>query len=480
MWMDRLAQIDTADPADLPTASTYFATHTPADMIARMQKGLRRLHPKIAETMWPNRSFEPAWLVLAVGIFAFLAGFKRQALSSYLRRHKNIFLFTFFLLSFFYLSLIWYVAGSSAETRFIIPFLGPVYLLLADVVVSLTRGLWQQLGSGGGEIEIGLTQKIRWPQAALGAGLALLIGWAVWWQVDTARAEAWALAIDPYEADRSANAEVEQIIQWLSTDNPTAEALVAFGPSKSLPLWKFPAHITPQRLPYDVNTWAKMQTYLRDQAPAYIIIDDDTARRRREALSGHFLRQDGFIVFEQTPPGWALDFVYPGMPCKWCIFSPAPASETHPLATLEPGIELLDWRVNEAGVQQAGDTILILQPSSSNPQLLRITLIWRARTSLPADYTVFVHLTAPDGFVKAQQDQPPFGNARPTSHWQPGEVLADRYDLTLDPSLTAGDYLLLVGMYTPGSGERLTVLDGPPGPAPGTILLGTVPVKTSR
>jgi len=42
---------------------------------------------------------------------------------------------------------------------------------------------------------------------------------------NTALNEAWALDIDPYEADRSANAEVEQIVQWFATDNPTGEAL---------------------------------------------------------------------------------------------------------------------------------------------------------------------------------------------------------------------------------------------------------------
>jgi hypothetical protein len=87
---------------------------------------------------------------------------------------------------------------------------------------------------------------------------------------------------------------------------------------------------------------------------------------------------------------------------------------------------------------------------------------------------MFVHLTAPDGFVKTQHDQPPFGGAWPTSHWQAGEVYSDRYDLTLDEGVTPGQYLLLAGMYSPATGERLAVLDGPTGPAPATVLLGQV------
>ena len=109
-------------------------------------------------------------------------------------------------------------------------------------------------------------------------------------------------------------------------------------------------------------------------------------------------------------------------------------------------------------------------------QPLRVTLTWQADSPPPADYTIFVHLTAPDGFIKAQQDQPPFGGARPTSRWQAGERYADRYELTLDAGVTPGEYLLLAGMYDPETGERLAVLEGPTGPAPATVLLGRVEI----
>lgn len=471
MWMDQLAEIDTAAATDLPTASTYFATHTQADIIARIEKGLRRLNPTIAETVVPSRTVEPAWLgpllaVAAAGVFIYLLVFNRRGLLDYLQRRKNILLFTVFMVTFFYLSLVWYVAGSSAETRFIIPFLGPLYLLLADVVVTLGRGVWRRLGVGEG-------QRPSWGQLGLGLAVVLLIGWAIWWQVDTARAEAWALAIDPYEADRSANAEVEQVVRWLVADHPTGEALVAFGPSKSLPLWKFPARFTVERLPYEIDNWAAMQSYVQEQSPDYIIIDDDTARRRRQALSGYFQRQDGLVQFDQLPPGWALDYAYPAFPCKWCIFSPAPPTGSAALATLAPGLELLDWRINHPPTQPSS---LSLHPSSLALQPLRLTLTWRAAAPLPDDYTVFVHLTAPDGFVKAQYDRPPFGGTRPTSQWRPGEVYADRYELTLDAGVTPGDYLLLAGLYLPETGERLDVLTGPTGPVPGSVLLGRVQV----
>lgn len=480
MWMDELEQINTADPADLPTAASYFATHDRADSVARLQKGVRRLHPTIAETVIPSREFEPAWLGPALGlaaiiILAFLLLFKRRGLVDYLRRRKNIYVFTVFLFGFFYLSLVWYVAGSSSETRFIIPFLGPLYLLLADAAVSLTRGLGRWLV----EVEMQRASRrlvggVGLLRAGWGLVIALLIGWAVWVQVDTARAEAWALDIDSYEADRSANAEEERIVQWLVADKPDGEALILFGPSKSLPLWKFPARFTLERLPSDITTWEGMQAYVQQRAPDYIIIDDDTARRRREALSGYFRREEELVLFDRLPPGWTLVHVHPSIPCRWCIFSPAPAAETPPLATLEHGFELLDWNVSGQSSPFTVHNSQFTIPADQNE--LRVILTWQAESSPPADYTIFVHLTAPDGFVKAQQDQPPFGGARPTSHWQPGETYADRYELTVDASVTPGDYLLLAGMYDPDTGRRLAVLDGPTGPAPDTVLLGRVKI----
>lgn len=468
MWMDQLAQINIEDPANLPTASTYFATHTVEDMVARVQKGFRRLHPRIAQTILPHRGFEPAWLgpvtgILVLGTLIFLLAYRRAALVNYLRRQRYTLWFTFFLLGFFYLSLVWYVAGSSAETRFIIPFLGPVYLLMADVAVSLARGVWQRLGT--------VSRHPGRLQAGFGLVLALLVGWGVWWQVTTAASEAWALNIDPYQADLSANAEFEQIVQWFAVDNPNRPAKIAFGPSKSLPIWKFPARFTLERLPYEITTWEAMQTYVQEQSPDYIIIDDDTARRRRQALSGHFQRQDGLVAFRQIPAGWALDFAYPSIPCKWCVFSPAPPQDSQPLAILANGLELLNWRV--AGFAPNPETLTI---GPDAPQL-RVVLTWRARSTPPDDYTVFVHLTAADGFVKAQHDQPPFGGARPTLQWLPGEVYADRYDLLLEGAgLAPGNYLLLAGMYHPATDQRLPVLEGPGGPSPDSILLGQIQV----
>jgi hypothetical protein len=294
------------------------------------------------------------------------------------------------------------------------------------------------------------------------------------------------LSVDPYESDRQANLQEEEIVQWLSHDNPTAEVFVTFGPSKSLPLWKFPPRFTLERLPVEVNTWAAMEDYIQTQQPAYIILDEDTVRRRRQALSAYFQyqRDPALISFEQIPPGWALAFVYPELPCRWCIFSPVPTHPTTPIATFENGLQLLDWHITPPASSQSPTD----EASFNNNQLLitnyqlplsslHVTLTWRTQKPLPTDYTIFTHLTAPDGFVKAQSDRQPLAGAWPISRWQPGELVADRYDLPLEAGITSGEYLLLAGLYDPATGERLPLLEGIPGPAPATVLLGTVVIE---
>ncbi len=50
---------------------------------------------------------------------------------------------------------------------------------------------------------------------------------------------------------------------------------------------------------------------------------------------------------------------------------------------------------------------------------------------------------------------------RPTSTWQAGEQIVDRYGLLLPDLLPAGQYTIAVGLYHPATGQRLPVSAGP-------------------
>ncbi len=105
-----------------------------------------------------------------------------------------------------------------------------------------------------------------------------------------------------------------------------------------------------------------------------------------------------------------------------------------------------------------------LQTARFNPQAIpddRVTvqLTWTALQSITSNYKVFVHLYSADGRLVAQHDAVPVNDLRPTLSWQPGETITDNHGLWL-PAGTAGPLRLVVGLYDPTSGRRLTLSDG--------------------
>jgi 4-amino-4-deoxy-L-arabinose transferase-like glycosyltransferase len=102
-------------------------------------------------------------------------------------------------------------------------------------------------------------------------------------------------------------------------------------------------------------------------------------------------------------------------------------------ATLGAGAVVLDG-YRHPGRVQAGTT-------------LPLALFWRATHPLPLDYTVYVHLVDAAGSKVAQRDVPPLEGRRPTSAWQPGDLVRDDQDLFVPETVAPGTYRLLAGMY---------------------------------
>ena len=92
-------------------------------------------------------------------------------------------------------------------------------------------------------------------------------------------------------------------------------------------------------------------------------------------------------------------------------------------------------------------------------QSLDLTLFWSPRGRPSQDYTVFVHLLDSQGQLRGQADSPPTSGKYPTSVWDAGEVISDIHILELAPELPIGDYTLVIGLYYPGTGNRLSTID---------------------
>ncbi|MBN1640156.1 MAG: glycosyltransferase family 39 protein [Anaerolineae bacterium] len=89
-----------------------------------------------------------------------------------------------------------------------------------------------------------------------------------------------------------------------------------------------------------------------------------------------------------------------------------------------------------------------------------ITLYYQAMVPFGIDYTVFVHLVDQWGNILVQQDTYTGMGRYPTTSWQPGQIIADTFYLTM-PEWTPvpGTGTFEVGFYDRATGVRLLVVD---------------------
>ena len=156
--------------------------------------------------------------------------------------------------------------------------------------------------------------------------------------------------------------------------------------------------------------------------------------------------------------------------------APAPSPPKLPFPGLElplgPEILLVGYQL--AGEEAGGRGFLAQQQGRDNPsyppdpdhsgqgadrvlrpgQTLEGRLWWKAAERPTRDYSVFVQLLGPDGLV-AQYDSQPRAGSYPTSWWDQGETVEDRFRLVIPDQARPGAYRLIAGMYDPISSLRL-------------------------
>ncbi|HOG47348.1 MAG TPA: glycosyltransferase family 39 protein, partial [Anaerolineae bacterium] len=111
-------------------------------------------------------------------------------------------------------------------------------------------------------------------------------------------------------------------------------------------------------------------------------------------------------------------------------------------------------------------------------EALAVTLYWRARAPLPANYSVFVHLLADNEIILGQRDVYPGRGNLPTSLWQPGDAIADTYIIPVSPTAFSPSRAVVeVGLYRQESGERLPICDAQGTPIGDHVRFGEVWVR---
>ncbi|MFC2037602.1 hypothetical protein ACFLYD_06520 [Chloroflexota bacterium] len=165
-------------------------------------------------------------------------------------------------------------------------------------------------------------------------------------------------------------------------------------------------------------------------------------------LAGSTVRLDERLAIL---PAWAglIAFVilasYPYLAPRFTsvVSGPEPVAMFQPPEVDAPQIMVLDYEVT---------------PPTEITPTLTLTLTWQAVEPVTDDYTMFVHVLSGGDARAAQRDTRPCDGACPTNTWQPGEIIVDRVQLSLDPDAPAGPYRLAMGLYLLDTGERVAVV----------------------
>lgn len=129
-------------------------------------------------------------------------------------------------------------------------------------------------------------------------------------------------------------------------------------------------------------------------------------------------------------------------------------------ATLGEGVRFLGYDLSSDSVKPG--------------QALHLRLYWQALEAMQTSYTVFTHLVDTEEHIWGQNDNIPGSGALPTTSWIQGEVIADEYEIVVDPEAPPGEYSIETGMYDASTGQRLPAYGSDGSPQGDRILLQPV------
>lgn len=277
-------------------------------------------------------------------------------------------------------------------------------------------------------------------RAGLGLGVGLLMASAVIVMAETGAAKGT-------EADLALQKTSQTISSLAGRDDVVLLDLMPWGPDEYYPL---------------IGRW--MNHYAANP-PYTALLRDEAKPRLLERLATH---RRIWLVMPRTPPApaetasdverwWAeraaiLDERWIGdlRVVRFVTVPAERATDGQVVAVLDNAVELLTPSV----IQSDG--------------LVLVKLSWRAIHVLDHDVRAFVQLIGPDGQLAGWHDRMPVSGFSPSSTWQPGQVIVDRYALPLPNQ--ARELHVVAGLYDPSTGTRLLVSGG------GDFIdLGTVP-----
>jgi hypothetical protein len=91
---------------------------------------------------------------------------------------------------------------------------------------------------------------------------------------------------------------------------------------------------------------------------------------------------------------------------------------------------------------------------------IRLTLYWECLRRIPENYSVFVQALVPPSDVIGKAGGWAGGEGAPTSTWYPGQVVEDRFELTVNAEALPGNYEVTVGLIGSSGNLPLVADDG--------------------
>ncbi len=453
MWLDDWEDSYVTSPQELPTLTSYWQNHSPRDIVAREWEGLREAWLALILALIPAHSwYMRDFLYSGTGLVTLLAGaiglgcLFRERLSLYWRGNQERIVFSLVLFILFGVLITWY-ARVTPEPRLLLP-LGPIlYVFLAEGLCGLGRWAGPRLAEVDGRL-------------VTVAYIAFYVGLALWVLSLSGEATEEHPSADPFELDRLRNAYRDGILAWLSGE--ASEGTVLYGPSHSLPTWKYDDRFTFLPIPNRV-TWKELSAYMESHAVKYVLLDGETVSRRQSLFQGYFQAlEEERVDIQALPNQWDLIFAGEEIPCQYCIFR-------------VNGLGADDkWRVDVGcpfgqAVRLMGYT---LRTNQVEPGQVGLTLYWQALGPLVTRYDVLLKIISASYKVWGQQSEPLPGPFLPLEWLKPGQVVKDRRTVELLPATPPGSYFIEVHVYNPSAEKWLKPEEGC------DILLG--PVQISR
>jgi hypothetical protein len=269
-----------------------------------------------------------------------------------------------------------------------------------------------------------------------------------------------------YFNDVYAKGKYGQMMAYVARNAQPGDALVLNNPLQK-PMYRYyaprdiPAFFLPDGVPLeDPGSRAQLAEIARTHSRIWLVMFGNPLEYDPTSYLERWLGANAFKTFADGFVDASLSlYVMPNA---------ASAIQRSTRATLGDSIQLVGYALDREQI--------------SPGQTLLLTLKWQTQSPIMNRYKVFTHVLgainpATQSPVWAQMDSEPVGGSRPTTSWQPGETVEDRYGLLIPKDAPPGEYMLEIGIYDANTLARLPVRDEQGNRvADDNIILGTVRV----